>query len=69
MPKKIPLEEILVENSTYLNTHRIKLRLIEEELMEEKCFECGIGNEWNGKPLSLQLDHKNGVNNDHRIDN
>lgn len=65
---KIPLNEILTENSTY-SRHWLKRRLIEEGLLEEKCEDCGVGNEWNGKPLSLQLDHKNGVNDDNRIEN
>lgn len=25
-----------------------------------KCVECGIGPEWNGRPLSLQMDHIDG---------
>ena len=31
-------------------------------------WECGIS-EWLGNPLALQLDHINGVNNDHRLTN
>lgn len=69
MSKKASLKDILVENSMYKNTHRIKLKLINEGIFKEKCVSCGIGNEWNGEKLSLQLDHKNGVNNDHRIEN
>ena len=65
---KIPLFTILVENSNYLGTSRIKKRLIKEGLKEDKCEICGIS-EWQGKPLSLQLHHINGVNNDHRIEN
>ena len=65
---KIPLDEILVENSTYANSSRLKLRLIQEGRLEYKCEICGIS-EWLGKPLSLQLDHKNGKNNDHRLEN
>lgn len=30
---------------------------------------CGIGNEWNGKPLTLQLDHINGDHSDNRLEN
>ncbi|MFC8129221.1 HNH endonuclease [Streptomyces sp. NPDC057302] len=26
----------------------------------EKCTECGVGTEWNGKPLRLEVDHING---------
>ena len=32
-------------------------------LLEEnnnKCFKCGLGNEWNGAPLKLELHHKDG---------
>ena len=33
------------------------------------CAECNVGEEWNGKPLVLQLDHINGIFNDHRLEN
>ncbi|MBX9580218.1 MAG: HNH endonuclease [Gemmataceae bacterium] len=32
------------------------------------CTRCGIS-EWQGCPLSLHLDHVNGVNNDNRLEN
>jgi 5-methylcytosine-specific restriction endonuclease McrA len=38
-------------------------------LIEYKCFECENIGEWMGKPISLQLDHINGVNDDNRIEN
>ena len=68
--KFIPLSEILVENSTYTNIARLKIRLLREGLLEAKCHEedCGL-TEWKGKPISLQLDHINGDNLDHRIEN
>ena len=66
--EKIPLSEILVENSTYSRTH-LKRRLLEENLIENKCDICGQLPEWNGKPLTLQLDHINGVSDDNRIEN
>lgn len=67
---KIPLNQILVENSTYLGGGRtLKPRLIKAGLLENKCYKCNIGPEWNGEKLSLQLDHINGVHNDNRIDN
>jgi hypothetical protein len=37
-------------------------------LIEYKCQKCLI-NTWNNKELSLDLDHINGVNDDHRKDN
>lgn len=65
---KYTLDEILVENSTYANITRLKQRLVKEGKMEYKCTNCGII-EWQGQILSLHLDHINGINNDHRIEN
>lgn len=65
---KYSLDEILVENSTYTNTSSLKSRLIREKRLEYKCAICGI-NSWLNQPLVLQLDHINGINNDHRIEN
>lgn len=62
------LDEILIENSTYANISRLKERLVREGRLEYKCQNCGI-KEWQSKPLSLHLDHINGKNNDHRIEN
>lgn len=62
------LDEILVENSTYKSTNSLKKRLLKEGLLEYKCAICGISG-WNNKPLVLQLDHINGINNDHRLEN
>lgn len=67
-PNKIPLSEILVRNSTYTCTSSLKRRMIREGLLAYVCALCDIS-EWQGKTLSLQLDHINGVNNDHRREN
>jgi hypothetical protein len=66
--EKIPLENYLVENSNYTRT-TLKKRLINEKLLEYKCYECGNDGNWMGKKLSLQLEHKNGVHNDNRLEN
>lgn len=65
---KKSLSEILVINSNYAS-YNLKRRLIKENLLENKCSECGQPPEWNGKPLTLQLDHINGINNDNRLEN
>lgn len=65
---KLDLVDILVENSTYPRVH-LKRQLIENHIIDNKCSECFVSGTWNNKPLSLQLDHINGVNNDNRIDN
>ncbi|HJU55368.1 MAG TPA: HNH endonuclease [Pyrinomonadaceae bacterium] len=68
--KFIPLSEILVQHSAYTNITRLKIRLLREGFLEAKCYgrDCGL-TDWHGKPLSLQLDHINGDNLDHRIEN
>lgn len=67
--KKQELETVLVKNSTYQNTSNLKKRLLSEKLLKNVCNECGQLPDWNGKKLVLQLDHKNGVNNDNRLSN
>ena len=62
------LSDILIEGSDYANMSRLKIRLLKEKLIEERCYCCGIS-EWMNKPLSLQIHHKNGINTDHRINN
>lgn len=63
------LDDILVENSNYQNRGSLKRRLLKEGLLENKCYSCDLPPIWNGKVLSLQLEHKNGKNNDNRIQN
>ena len=66
--KKRPIEYYLRENVD-CDSKNLKRRLIKEGLKEDKCEMCGIGNEWNGKPLTLQLDHINGDHSDNRLEN
>lgn len=65
---KKPVEDYLVDGSKISNT-TLKVKLIESGLLKECCAECGLGNNWNGKNLVLQLDHINGKNDDNRLSN
>jgi len=65
----LPIDEILIENSTYQNRGSLKKRLVKDNLLEYKCIECNNIGEWIGKKISLILDHINGVNNDNRLEN
>lgn len=66
--EKKPIEFYLTKNSK-MTSNRLKLKLFKSDILKEKCSECGIGNYYNNKPISLQLDHINGVNNDNRLEN
>lgn len=66
---KYNLKDVLVDNSNYNNISCLKYRIKKEKLIEYKCSICGNKGEWNGLPLTLQLDHINGKNNDHRLEN
>ena len=66
--KTILLKDILIENSTYTSTALLKKRLIKKGLKENKCEKCGLTN-WNDKELIMHMDHINGNNLDHRLEN
>ena len=52
----------------YATRASIRKIIIKENLIEYKCSECGIQT-WNNKPLSLHLDHINGMSNDNILEN
>lgn len=66
---KSSVEEIFKKDSRYTRGSSIKSKLIKIFAVAEKCAICTIGAEWNSKPLSLQVDHINGINNDNRVEN
>lgn len=65
---KVPNSELFVENSS---RHRgcIKKRILSDNLIPYCCADCGLQDSWNGKEIVLHLEHKNGVSNDHRLEN
>ena len=67
--KKYDIQDILQNRYNNYPTNRLKNKLISEGLLKPECAWCGITDTWNGKPITLQLDHINGINNDHRIEN
>lgn len=60
-------EDILKENCKHQRTV-LRRYVIKNNLIPYKCAICGC-TEWQGKTLSLELDHINGVNNDNRLEN
>lgn len=65
--KKVDKNKLFCLNSKH-NRNILRKTIIQEKLIPYKCAICGI-TEWNGKTLSLELDHINGINNDNRLEN
>jgi HNH endonuclease len=61
----VPLNRVLV---TSRSRTTIKRRLIRAGILLNACDDCGL-TEWRGKPLSIQIDHRNGIRDDHRLEN
>lgn len=65
--RSIPLEEILVENSTY-QSNKLRKRLLKAGIKLPCCEMCNR-TEWMGSPIPLELDHINGNKHDNRLFN
>ena len=61
-------ENIFIKNST-ASQQTVRRWYIKGEYSEYKCSICGLLPEWQGKDLTLILDHINGNNKDHRLEN
>lgn len=65
-PKK-SLDELLTKNSSY-QSNKLRLRLLREGIFEHKCYRCERKT-WNNEEIPLDLEHINGDNRDHRLEN
>lgn len=65
---KIPLQDILDGKRPEYQTFKLKKRLIKAGIKKNICEVCGL-TEWNKKPIEMELDHINGVSNDHKLNN
>ena len=65
---RIPLEKILINNSTY-QSFKLKKRLFLAKLKEPKCEECSWSKMSKDGRVPLELDHINGNRHDNRISN
>lgn len=66
-----PHQEILVLGAPQRGRtagERLRRELIRQGI-RERCVGCGVGTEWNGKPLRLEVDHINGNWWDNRREN
>jgi hypothetical protein len=65
--KRTP-KDIFIENST-ASQSTLRRYYKKGNYSEYKCAICGLDPVWNGKELVLTLDHINGKNSDHRLNN
>lgn len=65
--KIIDPRKLLCANSKHAR-NVLRRYILNNNLIPYKCAICGIDH-WNGKTLSLELDHINGINNDNRLEN
>ncbi len=64
----LPLSEVLKRESSY-SRKNLKSRLYGAGLKHRRCEMCGQGEVWQGRRMSLILDHINGVATDNRLEN
>lgn len=65
---KIPDEEVFIKNSYPVSGSKLVKRLLSKGWVY-CCNACGNTGSWLGNPLTLHLDHINGVHNDNRLEN
>lgn len=65
---KIPLKDILDGKYPEYQTFKLKVRLLAEGIFKNECSECKL-TDWNGKPLTMELDHKDGNRTNHKLKN
>lgn len=61
-------ENVFIENST-VDQKTLRKWYKKGNYTEYKCSICGLEPFWNGKELTLILDHINGIHNDDRLEN
>jgi hypothetical protein len=66
---EIKTQDIIDGEYPSYHTFKLKNRLLKEGIKENKCEECGLPGSWNGKPISIELDHIDGKRTNHRIEN
>ena len=62
------MADILNELFPQYGSYKLKHRLYEAGLKDNKCESCGIIG-WNGKVLECELDHIDGNRTNHKFDN
>jgi len=67
-PNVCSLDDILDGKHPQYQTYKLKHRLFDAGLKQNKCEICSV-DEWLGKPISCELDHIDGDRTNHRFAN
>lgn len=62
------IEDLLIKDSP-LGRANLKKYLLKCGKIKNECSICSLAGLWNGKPIKMVLDHINGANDDHRLEN
>jgi len=63
-------EDLLVKHDRKHRTQTLRLRRALRQIgVPEECARCGVGSEWLGRPMTLEVDHINGDWSDDRAQN
>ena len=65
---KYELVDILDGKHPQYPTTKLSKRLVKAGIKKYECEICGIS-EWNNKPITLELNHKDGCNGNHSLNN
>ena len=69
LPEEV-LDQFFAKNPPIKSSWATLKRLIKNHnLLPSQCSECGISEKWNGKPMTMHIDHINGDRQDNRIEN
>ena len=66
--RSIPLEEILQGKHPQYQSNKLRQRLLKDGYFEHCCASCN-NIEWLGKPIPLELEHKDGNSSNHILEN
>ena len=57
-----------LSNKYPIGSHKLRIRLIKERILEHKCSSCSLDN-WLNKPIPLELEHKDGNHENNQLSN
>jgi Zn finger protein HypA/HybF involved in hydrogenase expression len=62
------VQDVIEGKVPQLSSYKVKRKLIKAGILKNQCSECGI-TRWNGKKISLELDHIDGNSHNHQLSN